>query len=371
MLPFTRPTIDEATIADVAAVLRSGWITTGPKCREFEAALSAYFGGRPVRLANSGTATLELALRLIDIAPGDEIITTPLTWVATTNVIVGSGAKLVLADIDPVTRLIDLDEVARKITPKTRAIMPVDLAGLPVDRERLYALAKQHNLRVIEDAAQSMGSTFHGTRIGAMGDLVSFSFHANKNMTTGEGGCLVMNDEAEAERFERLRLMGVKRDADGGMDVAEIGGKFNLTDIAAAIGLRQLPQLDDFNARRRALARRYFERLQGSLCDLPVPEFEASNWHMFQVLLPLDKLTLTRGELIHAMRDKGFGIGVHYPALHLFTAYRALGFNAGDFPHAEDVGARTITLPLFPGMTDDDVCAVCLALQQTLEQNLR
>ncbi len=371
MLPFTRPTIDEATIADVAEVLRSGWITTGPKCREFEAALSAYFGGRPVRLANSGTATLELALRLINIAPGDEIITTPLTWVATTNVIANAGAKLVLADTDPVTRLIDLNEVAKKITPRTRAIMPVDLAGLPVDRDALYALAKQHKLRVIEDAAQSMGSTFNGKRIGEIGDLVSFSFHANKNITTGEGGCLVMNNEAEAERFERLRLAGVKRDADGGMDVAEIGGKFNLTDIAAAIGIHQLKHLDDFNNRRRALARRYFERLEGTAVTLPVPDFEQSNWHMFQVLLPLEKMTLTRGDFIRAMRDKGFGIGVHYPALHLFTAYRALGFKPGDFPHAEEVGARTVTLPLFPAMTDNDVDAVSQALRQTIEQNLR
>ncbi|MEY3201460.1 MAG: hypothetical protein RIR70_1010 [Pseudomonadota bacterium] len=371
MLPFTRPTIDEATIADVAAVLRSGWLTTGPKCREFEAALSDFFGGRAVRLANSGTATLELALRLIDIRPGDEVITTPLTWVATANAIVNSGATLVLCDIDPVSKLIDLAAVERAITPRTRAIMPVDLAGLPVDRDALYALAKAHGLRVIEDAAQSMGSLWQGKRIGAFGDLVSFSFHANKNLTTGEGGCLVMNDDIEAERFERLRLAGVKRDQDGGMDVAEVGGKYNLTDIAAAIGLHQLRQLEDFNLRRRALAKRYFEILDPRLMGLPVADFAHSNWHMFQVLLPLERLTLSRGDVIRALRDRGFGVGVHYPALHLFAAYRARGFKAGDFPHAEWVGERTLTLPLFPTMTEADVDRVCSALCEILKSHLR
>lgn len=366
MLPFTRPTLDEATIASVAEVLRSGWLTTGPRCAQFEAALSAYFGGRPVRLANSGTATLELALALADIGPGDEVITTPLTWVATANVIVRAGARPVLVDIDRESRLMDLDRVEATITPRTRAIMPVDLAGLPVDRDRLYALAEKHNLRVIEDAAQSMGSTWRGKRIGAFGDLVSFSFHANKNMTTGEGGALVMNTPEEAQRFERLRLMGVVRDADGGMDVPEIGGKYNLTDIAAAIGLHQLKQLDAFNERRGQLARRYFEKLPADAgFELPPADFENSNWHMFQVLLPAGR---HRGDFIRAMRERGFAIGVHYPALHTFSAYRKLGFKAGDFPVAEDVGARTVTLPLFPTMTEADVDAVCAALVDLVQR---
>ncbi|MGH8457398.1 MAG: DegT/DnrJ/EryC1/StrS family aminotransferase, partial [Stenotrophobium sp.] len=205
-LPFTRPSIDEATIAAVGDVLRSGWITSGPKVKEFEAALSDRYGGRPVRVLNSATAALELALRLCRIGPRDEVITTPLSWVATANVILTVGAKPVFADVDPVTRNIDLDAVEAAITPRTKAIIPVDLCGLPVDRERLYDIARRHKLRVIEDAAQSMGANWKGREIGTDGDLISFSFHANKNITTGEGGCLVMNTEEEAKLFEKLRL---------------------------------------------------------------------------------------------------------------------------------------------------------------------
>jgi dTDP-4-amino-4,6-dideoxygalactose transaminase len=191
-LPFTRPSIDEETIAAVADVLRSGWITSGPKVQAFEAALSDYCGGRPVRAFNSGTATLEVALRLAKVGAGDTVITTPLTWVATANVILEVGATPVLVDVDPVTRNIDLDRIEAAILPNTKAIIPVDLAGLPVDRDRLYAIAGKHNLRVIEDAAQSLGASWNGNRIGSTGDFVSFSFHANKNLTTAEGGALVL-----------------------------------------------------------------------------------------------------------------------------------------------------------------------------------
>lgn len=259
-LPFTRPSIDEATIAGVAAVLRSGWLTTGPKCLELEAALSARAGGRPVRLASSATAALELALRIAGVKPGDEVITTSMSWVATANVILAVGAAPVFIDIDPATRLIDLDLVPAAITKKTRAIVPVDLAGFPVDRDRLYDIATRHRLRVVEDAAQSQGANWKGREIGSTGDLVALSFHPNKNMTTGEGGCLIVNNAAEATLFEKLRLQGVTRLADGTYDCDVLGGKANLTDIGAAIGLGQLAHLDQANARRRELARLYLER---------------------------------------------------------------------------------------------------------------
>jgi len=367
-LPFTKPTIDEETIQGVVDVLRSGWITSGPKVKEFEAALSQYFGGRPVRAFSSGTATLEVALQLCGIGPGDEVITTPMSWVATANVILHVGARPVFVDIDPVTRNIDLDLLEAAITPATRAIIPVDLAGLPVDRDRLYDIAAKHGLRVIEDAAQSMGASWKGKRIGSFGDLISFSFHANKNMTTSEGGCLVLNDESQIALTEKLRLQGVVRAPDGTMDVDVAGGKANLTDIAARIGLGQLPHIDAFTEKRRELARHYFACFDRSLgCQLPTENLTDSNWHMFQILLPLDNLTIGRGEFIEQMRQREIGVGVHYPAIHLFTLYRALGFREGDFPHAEKVGRETITLPLFPDMSLQDVERVCAAIKEIIE----
>ena len=366
-LPFTRPSIDEATIADVAEVLRSGWLTTGPRCKALEAALSQRYGGRPVRLAASATAALEMALRLAGVGPGDEVITTPLSWVATGNVILQVGATPRFVDVDPATRNIDLTRIEAAITPATRAILPVDLAGLPVDRERLYEIARRRGLRVIEDAAQTMGARSNGVEIGRSGDLVSISFHANKNMTTAEGGCLVMNTEDEARRFEALRLQGVVRFADGTMDVERLGGKANLTDVAAAIGLGQLKQLDGFNQRRKQLAQRYFERLDRSLeLTLPIEEYEHGNWHMFQPLLPLSSRAITRAAFIEAMKLEGIGIGVHFPAMHLFTLYRGLGHREGDFPVAERIGRSIVTLPLFPAMADTDVDRVCDALRRVL-----
>jgi dTDP-4-amino-4,6-dideoxygalactose transaminase len=368
LLPFTRPDIDEETIAAVGEVLRSGWLTTGPKCRELEAALSLRAGGRPVRLVSSATAALEFALRIAGVGPGDEVITTSLSWVATSNVILSVGATPVFVDIDPTTRLIDLEKVGAAVTERTRAIIPVDLAGFPVDRDRLYALAGKHQLRVIEDAAQSQGATWRGRELGSFGDLVAFSFHPNKNMTTGEGGCLVMNSDAEAGLFEKLRLQGVSRRADGTYDCDLLGGKANLTDIAAAIGLGQIKHLDGFNARRRDLARLYFAQLSGLPIELPPAEFVDSNWHMFQVLLPAE-LADRRGEVIGLMRDCGIALGIHYPAIHLMTLYRQRAL-ATALPHTESVASRILTLPLFPAMNDADVGRVALALENVLGQLL-
>ncbi len=375
-LPFTRPVIDEETIAGVAEVLRSGWITTGPKCREFEDALSGLLGGRPVRVFNSGTCTMEVALRIAGVGPGDEVITTPLTWVATSNVILEVGARPVFVDVDPITRLIDLDQAAAAVTPATRALIPVDLAGFPVDRDRLQQLAASHQLRVVEDAAQSLGSTWRGQMIGSFGDLVSFSFHANKNLTTAEGGCLVMKTAEEAELAEQYRLQGVRRYGFDGMDVERVGGKFNMTDVAARIGLGQLPHLEAFTARRRELARAYFSALNTPFwretgLELPVADFEQGNWHMFQVVLPEHRLDANRAGIMEELRVLGIGTGVHYPALHLFSLYRQLGWKEGDFPHAERIGRNILTLPLFPAMDEDDVDRVCTCLLAVVRRHLK
>jgi len=372
-LPFTRPQIDEETIAGVADVLRSGWITSGPQVKAFEQAISAYCGGRPVRAYNSGTAALEVALRVAGVGPGDEVITTPLSWVSTASVILQVGARPVFVDIDPVTRNIDLQLAERAITKKTRAIIPVHLAGLPVNLDQLYAMADRHRLRVIEDAAQACGAQWKGTRIGARGDLAMFSFHANKNVTSIEGGCLVLPSAGDIALAEKLRLMGVTRSGEDGMDVDVVGGKFNLTDVAARVGLGQLKRLDEFTSRRRVLARRYFERLDPALVsagiELPPADFENSCWHMFQLVLPERPGAITRAEFIARMREAGIGIGVHYPAMHLFTLYRKQGWKEGDFPHAERIGRSIVTLPLFPAMADSDVDRVCTAISLVLGKN--
>ncbi len=375
-LPFTRPSIDEATIEGVAEVLRSGWITSGPKVKAFEQALSEYCGNRPVRAFNSGTCTMEIALRIAGIGTGDEVITTPLSWVATSNVVLGVGATPVFVDIDPVTRNIDLTRLEAAITPATRAIIPVDLAGLPVDRKRLYELAGRYKLRVVEDAAQSFGSHWNGERIGAIGDFVSFSFHANKNITTIEGGCLVMSDEAEARLAEQYRLQGVVRSGFDGMQVELVGGKFNLTDVAARVGLGQLPHVVSFSERRAALARRYLDLFEkadaaGLGLGLPVADFSNSNWHMFQVVLPEARLSVARADIMAQLHEAGIGTGVHYPAIHLFALYQRLGWQAGSFPVAEYTGRNILTLPLFPAMQDADVDFVVETLISILLRNSR
>ena len=369
-LPFTRPEIDATTVAEVSRVLSSGWITSGPQTQAFEAQLSTLFDGRPVCAFSNGTATMEVALRLADIGPGDEVITTPITWVATANVIVAVGATAVFADIDPITRNVDLDALEAAITPRTRALMPVYLAGLPVDMDRLYRIAAKHDLRVIEDAAQAIDSRWNDQRIGALGDLVSFSFQANKNITCAEGGCLVMSTPEQVERAQRLRLQGVVRSGLDGMDVEEPGGKFNLSDVHATIGLGQLARLSEVTRRRAELAEDYFQAaqehgLQALGIELP-PAINAvgavTNWHMFQVVLPAERLKGGRAALMQALRDVGIGTGVHYPAVHLFSFYRALGWREGQLPQAERIGRAILTLPLFPSMSRDDVQRVCRSL---------
>ena len=376
-IPFTKPTIDEATIAAVADVLRSGWITSGPKVLEFENALGDYLGGATVRCFANGTATMKIALQVAGIGPGDEVITTPISWVATSNVILAVGAKPIFVDVDPQTRNLDLNQVAKAITKNTKAIMPVYLAGLPLDVDALYALANQHGLRVIEDAAQALGSSWNGTRIGHAGkhDLVSFSFQANKNLTTIEGGCLVFNTERfgddQVRLAEKLRLQGLVRSGPDGMEVDILGGKDNLTDINAVIGLHQLKQLDQFQKRRIELAKEYFQKItQAGLANkglgLPVADYEQSNWHMFQVTLPLTRLQRSRGDMMTTLKERGIGTGVHYPIITGFELYRKLGYRPESTPIAAEIGRSILTIPLFPTMSSHDIDRVVEALTQVL-----
>jgi dTDP-4-amino-4,6-dideoxygalactose transaminase len=264
------------------------------------------------------------------------------------------------------------------VTNKTRAIMPVYLAGLPVNMDQLYALAKQHQLRVIEDAAQAFGSQWDGKKIGSFGDLVSFSFQANKNLTTVEGGCLVLNNADEARLAEKFRLQGLTRQGMDGMDVDVLGGKDNLTDVNAVIGLHQLKQLPSYQARRSALARRYFDVIGAELksngleklsLELPVQNFTETNWHMFQIVLPLEQLDCDRAQVMAELKDIGIGTGVHYPVITGFTLYKKLGYKASDTPIAERIGRSILTLPLFPDMTDADIDRIAAGLVQILKKH--
>jgi dTDP-4-amino-4,6-dideoxygalactose transaminase len=365
-LPFSRPSISQAAIDEVVSCLKSGWITTGPRVAQFTEDLKAYFNAPYVLPITSATAGLHLALLAMDLKPGDEVITTPLTFAATLNTIVLTGAKPVLVDIDPATLNMDVNQVESAITERTRVLMPVHFAGLPVDLDPLYQLANHFELRVLEDAAHAIGAEYKKQRIGSTGDTQVFSFHPNKNMTTGEGGCVVTRDAALAEQISRLRFHGMDRQAfnryaKGGSQDYEIvmpGYKYNMMDIQAALGIHQLKELGMFIARRNELANRYHEALSDwEQWTLPaLPDYDHLHaWHIYTPLINEDVTRMDRDAFIEAMKERNVGTGLHYRAVHLYPYYREIyGFKPGDFPYAEDVCNRIVSLPLFPAMTDAD-----------------
>jgi dTDP-4-amino-4,6-dideoxygalactose transaminase len=368
-LPFTRPSIDEKTVESVAEVLRSGWITSGPQVAEFERGLTEYLGGgRFVRSFLHATGALEEALVIAGVKAGDEVIVPDMTFAATANVVLRLGAKPVLVDVDLRSRSLLLDQAAAAITPRTRAIMPVHLNGLAADLDGVYALARQHHLRVVEDAAQAIGTLYKGRKIGSFGDLVVFSFHPNKNLTTIEGGAVSLADPEEARQLEILRFHGITKLPDGTLDVTRPASKHNMTDVAAAVGIGQLRQLDEFNHKRGQLAYRYFELLgDEKLGVLPARGDAGHSWHMFTLLPHYNRACPDRNTLRERMHARGIGLGIHYQALNQFTLYKNMGYREGQFPNAERIGRETVTLPLFPAMALADVERVCEALAACLE----
>jgi dTDP-4-amino-4,6-dideoxygalactose transaminase len=368
-LKFASPLIDEATIAGVADVLRSGHITSGVWVERFEAALSAFCGGRPVRVVTSATAAVEVALQLVGIGPGDEVITCGQSFFTVLNMIVKTGATPVFVDCDLATRNIDLGAVAARIGARTRAIIPTHWPGSLVDMDALHALGRTRKLRVIEDAALVIGSRWRDRPVGAFGDLVTFSFHPNKNMTTIEGGAIVCNDAREARRIEVLRFHGIERLPDGTRDVGFPGGKFNLPDVNARIGVAQLERLPAFLAHRRRLVERYFDRfVTDPACLLPPRpvDGDGQSWNMFCILLPLQQMGMSRKAFRDALAARGIATGVSYEALHLCTLGRRFGYHRGDLPNTERIADATVTLPLHAAMTLDDVDRVCAACAEVL-----
>jgi dTDP-4-amino-4,6-dideoxygalactose transaminase len=365
-LPFSRPSISREAIDEVVACLESGWITTGPRVKKFEEDLKRYFGAPHALALSSATAGLHVALLALELKSGDEVITTPMTFAATLNTIVLAGGRPVLVDVEPDTYNMDMSKLAGAITKQTRAIMPVHFAGLPVDLDPLYQLADKHGLRVIEDAAHAIGTEYKGKRIGAYGDTQVFSFHPNKNMTTGEGGCVVTRDDKLAEKIALLRFHGMDREAwnrfgKSGSQHYEIitpGLKYNMMDIQAALGLHQLPALDGFIKRRTELALRYQKLLAGwpQWTRPGTPAFAHRHaWHLYTPLINPAAAGMDRDGFMQGMKQRNIGTGLHYRAVHLYPYYREhYGFKPGDFPNAESISDRIVSLPLFPGMRDAD-----------------
>ena len=377
-LPFSPPAVGEDEIAEVVEALRSGWITTGPKAGQFEAAFAARLGAPGALGLNSCTAGLHTALATLGIGPGDEVITTPMTFAASVNVIEHVGARPVLVDVEHDTLNIDPAAVERAITPRTRALLPVHFAGHPAELDALWALARQHGLAVIEDAAHSLPAAYRGRPIGSGANPVAFSFYATKNLTTGEGGMLT----GSAEFLERARVLslhgmdrdGWKRYAKGGNWFYEIvapGFKYNMTDIQAAMGLAQLRRLDAMQRRRREVVSLYHDALRDEeAVELPVERGHVEHaWHLYVVRLRLDRLRIDRDQVIRELTARNIGTSVHFIPVHLHPWYRErYGFVPGQFPVAYASYLRTISLPLHPGLTDEDAGDVTDAVLDVVER---
>ena len=382
-LSFARPDLDDAEITEVVSVLRSGWITTGPKTRQFESEFAAFVqrGGEdsPEAIAvNSATAGLHLALEAIGIQPGDEVIVPTYTFTASAEVVRYLGAHPTLVDIDPRTLNVDPGAVEAAVTPRTRAIMPVHIAGLACDMDRIAEIARKHRLRVVEDAAHALPTSWRGRLVGSLDtDACVFSFYANKTMTTGEGGMVVTRDSKVAARCKVMRLHGMSTDAfdrytsekpSWYYEIVAPGFKYNLTDIASAIGIAQLRKLRAFHERRQAIARRYLE----AFGDLPVvlpanaPAGELHAWHLFILRLTADA-PLDRAAFIQRMADAGIGTSVHFIPLHLHPYWRdTYKLEAGQFPHAQQAYEAAVSIPLYTRMTDSDVVRVIETVRRLL-----
>ncbi len=375
---LSRPAIGAEEIANVLAALESGWLTTGPRVAEFEAQFAAYVGARHAVAVNSCTAALHLSLLASGIGPGDEVITTPLTFCATANAIIHTGATPVFADVDPVTRNLDPLAVAAAITSRTRAILPVHLAGHPADMVRLRELAERHDLTIIEDAAHAVETRSRAGKVGTTADFTCFSFYATKNLTTGEGGMVTTADPKAALWLRTASLHGLSRDgwnryAKGGSSHYEVllaGFKYNMTDLQAAIGIAQLGRLEDHHARRAAITAAYDAAFADLPVTLPVPAArgERHGHHLYAILVHPDADRRDRDTVARLLAEQGIGTSIHFRALHLHRFYaEKLGLRYGQFPHAERISDTTLSLPLSGAISDADVERVIAAVRSVYE----
>jgi len=376
-LPFALPYITQAEIDEVVDTLRSGWLTTGPKTKRFEREFAQRVGAPYALAVNSATAAMHLALDAIGLQPGDEVIVPDYTFTATAEVVVYFRARPILVDVDPVTCNIDPAQLEKHITPRTRAIMVVHIAGLPAEMDAIHAIAKAYSLPVIEDAAHAFPAKYRGQMIGTISDFTAFSFYVTKPLTTGEGGMLTTANPEYAERIAMMTLHGISRDAwkrytsEGSWyyEVLQAGYKYNMTDIAAAIGLHQLARSEWLLERRRAIAQRYtdaFSRLPELETPLNPAHIEHA-WHLYMLRLNLERLTITRDAFIQTLTKASIGSSVHFIPLHLHPYYRDMyQLAARDFPAALHAYQRVISLPIYPSMTDEDVKDVIAAVEQII-----
>ncbi|HEY2159666.1 MAG TPA: DegT/DnrJ/EryC1/StrS family aminotransferase [Solirubrobacteraceae bacterium] len=375
-LVFGAPLIGEEEIAEVVDSLRSGWIGTGPKVKRFEGQLEEYLGAPFCRCVSSCTAGLILSMQALGVGPGDEVLVPAMTFVASANAVEHAGATPVLVDSEPRTGLIDLNAAETLITPRTRAIMPVHLAGRPVDMDRLAVLSERHDLVVIEDAAHAIGARWRGRMVGSFGNVTALSFYVTKNITTIEGGAVLTSDPAVAAEVERLALHGLslgawERYSDEGFrhyEVVRPGFKFNMTDVQAAVGIHQLGRLEGWIAIRAELWARYDELLAGLPVRTPAVAEHGTRHarHLYQVLVE-PWAPVTRDQLLEGLAERHIGAGVHYRGVHLQPFYRdKYGLTPAQFPVASDISARTVSLPLGPGMTESDQDYVVDALSELL-----
>ncbi|SJZ33050.1 dTDP-4-amino-4,6-dideoxygalactose transaminase [Trichlorobacter thiogenes] len=377
-LPFSTPTLGDEEINEVVDSLRSGWITTGPKVKRFEDAFKVYVGAPFAVPLSSATAGLHLTLLALKIKEGDEIITTPMTFASTVSMIILAGGTPVLADIEPGTLNIDIAKVAEKITPRTRAVIPVHFAGQSCDLDPLFALARQHNLTIIEDAAHAAGTEYKGQKIGSLDSISIFSFHPNKNITTGEGGMVCTPDETLAEEISLLKFHGMSREAwkrfaasgTPNYDIMLPGYKYNMMDIQAAIGLHQLPRLDGFIDRRKEIAEQYNAAFAG-LAELALPGYapyqQRHAWHLYTPLIRIELLTIGRDQFMAELKNLNIGSGLHYKAIHHHSWYREnLPMADTELPNASYASDRILSLPLFPTMSDNDTVDVISAVTDVI-----
>jgi UDP-4-amino-4-deoxy-L-arabinose-oxoglutarate aminotransferase len=382
-LPFTRPSITEAEIREVSETLRSGWITSGPRVAAFEKEFSAYVSAPFGVTVTSGTAGFHILLQALGIGPGDEVITPSLTWPSPVNMMEFVGARPVFADIDRETFQLDPASVERVYTRQTKAIVPVHFAGQPCDLDALDALCEKHGLILIEDAAHAVGTEYRGQRIGSRKNPAVFSFHAIKNLTTGEGGLITVSDEKLRDRLVSLRFHGVDQDAwkryareaAKGYDLFEPGWKYNLTDLQAAVGLAQLRRIGEMNARRAKLAALYdrlFDETPEIIRPARVPYPSHHAWHLYTILIDPKSTGLTRDEFREEMRKRNIGTGLHFLAVHELSFYRERYRPSSELlRNSEYVAARIVSLPLFPDMQEEDVVKVVEEIRDMLYERKR